>query len=213
MNMRRENGFTLIELAIVMVIIGTIIMAMLKGRDLIETARLKKFESEVRSWRTSAWLYLERKGRFPGDGDDNGIIGDETTPVPGSAVIQNADLINPPKANPVVVGSLSFWIYWGYDGGGSGKRKQNVMVICASDDCESAYTDNSGTGNLEYVEFLDVVIDGVADGTDGYIRAVNTAPALFPVNGDDRAVTSVGAGADWTSGDSKALVYFIDDKI
>jgi type II secretory pathway pseudopilin PulG len=206
---REEKGFTLIELALILVIIGIIISIVLKGQDVVESSRMKRFESEVRHWRTSAWLYLERKGRFPGDGDDNGIIGDETTPIPGSTVIQNANLINPPKANPVTAGSLNFWIYWGYDGGSTGQRKLNVMVICANDSCNQAFQGNDKAGNIKYVEFIDAVVDGEIDGNDGLIRASSVTPVLDGT-GDDRTVTSVGPSSAWTADSTVAMIYYIE---
>ncbi|MBI4826433.1 MAG: hypothetical protein HY807_08435 [Nitrospirae bacterium] len=216
MKLREERGFTLIELALILIIIGIIISLVLKGQDVIESSRMKKFETDVRHWRTSAWLFLERKGAFPGDGDSNGIIGDEATAVlvPGSTVILNANLINPPKANPVSAGSLNFWLYWGTnDASGTLGRKRNVMVICANNDCTQPFEGDDSGGNMKYVEFLDTVIDGARDGTVGLIRAVSTSP-LLEGSGDDRTVREVSeAGTAWTSGSTVALVYYIDKNL
>lgn len=210
--MKEEKGFTLIELAIVLIIIGVIISIVLKGQDIVESSRMKKFETEVRHWRTSAWYFLDRKGTFPGDEDRNGIIGDEATALrkPGSTAIQSANLINPPKANPVTTGSLQFWIYWGFNGA---ETKRNVMVICANNDCTRPFEDDKGVGNMKYVEFIDTVTDGSIDGTKGYARAASITPQLDPVGGDsnDRTVIAIDdPGSPWTSGETKALVYYID---
>ncbi len=45
-----KKGFTLIELAIVLVVIGIIIGAVLKGRDLIRNARMKKAFLQFKKW-------------------------------------------------------------------------------------------------------------------------------------------------------------------
>ncbi len=210
---REEKGFSLIELALILVIIGIIISIVLKGQDVVESSRMKRFESEIRHWRTSAWLYLERKGTFPGDADQDGIIGNESTGViPGSTVIQNANLINPPKANPVSSGSLNFWIYWGYDGGGgTGSRALNVMVICANDACDVPFGGNDKSGNMKYVEFIDAVVDGEVDGTEGLVKASSVSPEFAPPNtGNDRAVTSVGPPGAWTSEATMSLIYYVE---
>ncbi|MCL4558301.1 MAG: prepilin-type N-terminal cleavage/methylation domain-containing protein, partial [Deltaproteobacteria bacterium] len=55
--MRNERGFTLIELSIVLVIIGIIIGAVLKGQDLIQNARNKKFINDVKKWEIALWAY------------------------------------------------------------------------------------------------------------------------------------------------------------
>ncbi|MDO8281801.1 MAG: prepilin-type N-terminal cleavage/methylation domain-containing protein [Thermodesulfovibrionia bacterium] len=210
--LKEEKGFTLIELAIVLIIIGIIISIVLKGQDIVESSRMKKFETEVRHWKTSAWYFMDRKGIFPGDQDRNGIIGDEATAlrVPGSTVIQGANLINPPKENPVKTGSLQFWIYWGYNGS---EPKRNVMVICANNDCTVPFEDDHGAGNLKYVEFIDTVTDGTIDGTKGFARAASVPPILDPLGGDsnDRTVIAVtDPGSAWATGVTKALVFYVD---
>lgn len=213
--LKEEQGFSLIELALILIIIGIIISLVLKGQDVIESSRMKRFETDVRHWRTSAWLFLDRKGIFPGDEDKNGIMGDEATALrmPGSTVIQAANMINPPKANPITAGSLNFWIYWGYNGA---NPKRNVMVICANNDCTLPFEDEQGLGNMKYVEFIDSVIDGEKDGTKGIARAVSVSPVLDPIGGEsnDRTVLSVtDLGSAWTSGTTKALVYYLDKGI
>lgn len=217
MKIKEKKGFTLLELALILVIIGIIIGIILKGRDVVESSRLKRFESEVRHWRTSAWVYLDRKGTFPGDSDNNGIIGDEVSPtVPGSTVILNADLLNPPKANPITAGSLNFWLYWGNNG--NTDIKKNVMVICVSNDCEETYEGDVSSGNMKYVEFIDAVVDGTADGTTGLVRAVSTKPELDPPSGDtnDRTVTKIDdteGTPGWITGETRAMVYYIDNRL
>ena len=41
--MKKQAGFTLIELAIVLVIIGLLLGGVLKGQELINSAKVKKF--------------------------------------------------------------------------------------------------------------------------------------------------------------------------
>ncbi len=57
-------GFTLIEMAIVLVVIGLIIGAVLKGQDLIANSRSKKFSTFLRQSETAQWAYFDRNGRF-----------------------------------------------------------------------------------------------------------------------------------------------------
>ncbi len=78
-NMRKgEKGFTLIEMAIVLVIIGLILGAVLKGKDLIETAKINKvYVQYVQGWELSVENYLDRTGAVLGDGIANG--GTKTT--------------------------------------------------------------------------------------------------------------------------------------
>jgi prepilin-type N-terminal cleavage/methylation domain-containing protein len=66
-SLRRNNaGFTLIELAIVLVVIGLIIAAVLKGEDLINNGRMLNFVSNpVREAQTAAMAYYDRTGQYP----------------------------------------------------------------------------------------------------------------------------------------------------
>jgi prepilin-type N-terminal cleavage/methylation domain-containing protein len=69
-NPSRQGGFTLIEMAIVLVIIGLILGAILKGQDLITSARGKRFASFVRSAETAQWAHLDRYGKFNSTASD-----------------------------------------------------------------------------------------------------------------------------------------------
>ncbi|MBI2353979.1 MAG: prepilin-type N-terminal cleavage/methylation domain-containing protein [Deltaproteobacteria bacterium] len=60
-----NKGFTLIEMAIVLVIIGIIIGAIVKGGDLIANADEKKFKSEIDTIRAAYYTYYDKKGTRP----------------------------------------------------------------------------------------------------------------------------------------------------
>lgn len=76
--MRSRSGFTLVELAIVLVIIGLILGAVLKGKSLIDNARVKRLEKDTKGLEAAVWTFYDRYGRFPGDCNKDGII-DATT--------------------------------------------------------------------------------------------------------------------------------------
>jgi len=67
MQMKRQKGFTLIEIAIVLVIIGLLLGGVLKGQELINTARVRALNNSVDGI-TAAWFsFQDRYRAFPGD--------------------------------------------------------------------------------------------------------------------------------------------------
>lgn len=62
-----QRGFTLIEIAIVLVIIGLLLGGVLKGQELINTARVRALNNNVDGI-TAAWFsFQDRYRAFPGD--------------------------------------------------------------------------------------------------------------------------------------------------
>jgi len=89
----KQKGFTLIEIAIVLVIIGLLLGGVLKGQELINTARVRALNNTVDGI-TAAWFsFQDRYRAFPGDytqasinlpgspanGDGNGLVGGAST--------------------------------------------------------------------------------------------------------------------------------------
>ncbi|MGB0935484.1 MAG: type II secretion system protein [Alphaproteobacteria bacterium] len=83
-----QAGFSLVELAIVLIVIGLIVGGVLKGRELIESARLKSVLTQLNEYRVATGTFMVRYNALPGDfkeakayisddlvdGDGDGII-------------------------------------------------------------------------------------------------------------------------------------------
>jgi len=82
---RRERGFTLVELSIVLVIIGLLIGAVLKGQELIDSARLKSQMTQLQSYKTATSIFRDRYQALPGDMTD--AVAKIGTTVSGVAVV------------------------------------------------------------------------------------------------------------------------------
>ena len=62
-----QAGFTLVEIAIVMVIIGLLIGGVLKGQAMIENARVKRVVKQADELRAAVMTFFDRYGVWPGD--------------------------------------------------------------------------------------------------------------------------------------------------
>lgn len=64
---QRQSGFTLIEIAIVLVIIGLLLGGILKGQELINSARVKNLASDFRNVPVFIYGYQDKFKALPGD--------------------------------------------------------------------------------------------------------------------------------------------------
>ena len=175
-----NQGFTLIEMAIVLIIIGIIIGAVVKGKDLIRGAEQKKIYAKfINEWRIAYLNFYDRTGMVLGDTDatKDGHSNNNTS---------CANIINGSGGSPPT--------YYGLIQVGLKAPSTN-----AGDECTYRYTDSEGgmheigisfaygtdaqTGTAGYnymalvklpIELaiaLDRMIDSEADGTKGdFIR-------------------------------------------
>jgi len=63
----KAKGFTLVELALVLVIIGLILGAILKGQELINNAKMKRLYNQYRDVLAAVYTYYDKYNAFPGD--------------------------------------------------------------------------------------------------------------------------------------------------
>lgn len=65
--LRDRKGFTLVELAIVLVIIGILLGAVLKGQEMIKSAKYKRLYNTYRELIAATYTYYDKYQRYPGD--------------------------------------------------------------------------------------------------------------------------------------------------
>jgi len=65
--MNKQAGFTLVEIAIVMVIIGLLLGGVLKGQEIITNAKVKRLETDITGITAAIYSYEDRYRALPGD--------------------------------------------------------------------------------------------------------------------------------------------------
>ncbi|MBX2839692.1 MAG: prepilin-type N-terminal cleavage/methylation domain-containing protein [Gammaproteobacteria bacterium] len=65
--MKLHRGFTLVELAIVLVIVGLLLGGIFKGQSLIDSARVRSMATDVSGIRTAWYGFQDRYRAIPGD--------------------------------------------------------------------------------------------------------------------------------------------------
>lgn len=67
MKTRNQSGFTLVEIAIVLVIIGLLLGGVLKGQELINSAKVKNMANDFRNVQVMIYGYQDKFKKLPGD--------------------------------------------------------------------------------------------------------------------------------------------------
>src|SRR4029450_3655690 len=82
---RVQAGFTLVEIAIVLVIIGLLLGGILKGQEMITQARIKNVVNSLHGTPAASLAYQARYKAVPGDDNTAATRGANPTP-PGGAL-------------------------------------------------------------------------------------------------------------------------------
>ena len=111
---RNQSGFTLIEMAIVLVIIGLLLGGVLKGQELINSAKVKNIATDFKNIPVYIYGYQDKFRALPGDDKAadthvGGIVCTTTTGTcsTGDGVINGA--WNADQANASTTESVLFW--------------------------------------------------------------------------------------------------------
>jgi len=181
---RNNKGFSLIEMAVVLIIIGIIIGAIVKGKDIMRSGEQKKIYTKfVNAWNLSYLGFYDRTGKVLGDtwntdnateyaGQDGeadtagGVTGDVSdvgraalaTGGTGFMGLSDAGL-NAPTTNT----SLNY-TYRYTDSGGTGHILSVAFEYSDADDYNYMWVINCPN---ELGLALDTMVDGEADGTAG----------------------------------------------
>jgi prepilin-type N-terminal cleavage/methylation domain-containing protein len=90
--MQKQTGFTLVEIAIVLVIIGLLLTGVMKGQEIITNAKAKNIENSFKEVSTAIYTYQDRYRALPGDDKKVKRFGDSITEGDADGKIDN-DLV------------------------------------------------------------------------------------------------------------------------
>ena len=224
----KQSGFTLVEIAIVLVIIGLLLGGVLKGQELINSAKIKNVANDLNGISTAVYAYQDRFKALPGDDlSAGGATGRWTTSFSGNGNTTIEGAFNADAAALVFAAgtaeTLKFWQHLRLAGfvGGDPNTGQPINAVGGITGVQSGAGNQTvatdGTQGLaglvvcqtnilgKIAESLDNQLDdGRANG--GAVRSW-TQTALV---GADGATTGVDISVGATGKPSPAVTY-VDD--
>ena len=81
----KKNGFTLIEMAVVLTILGLLVGGIIAGQSLLRSSGLRSVMTEAETFKTSAIIFQQKYDEIPGDMEDATVIWGSSPSCPGTA--------------------------------------------------------------------------------------------------------------------------------
>ncbi len=194
---KENKGFTMIEMAIVLIIIGIIIGAVVKGKDIIRSGEQKKIYTKfINAWQTAYLSFYDRTGKILGDtyhtantavgqdgradtsgGDGTYTAGTDEAQLSTSTNAAWYGLTQAGIASPTTNTDNSY-SYNYIDSTGN----RQTMTISFLFDTASNYNYMSIAGmTTDFAMAMDALIDGSADGTAGdFLNGTGAVWGLVP---------------------------------
>ena len=109
----RQSGFTLVEIAIVLVIIGLLLVGVLQGQEMIENTKVKSLVSDMKAVQVAYNGYIDRYKALPGDEPAATMTARGWTGTGGAVAAANGLLVAVPAAATFAAAAASehegFW--------------------------------------------------------------------------------------------------------
>lgn len=106
MKQRAQSGFTLVEIAIVLVIVGLLLGGVLKGQALIDSAKVRNAISQMDGMKAAMFAFQDRYRALPGDmANASTVVGNGAVDCTGSGC--GDGVIRPWAESSIVTNNLS----------------------------------------------------------------------------------------------------------
>jgi len=175
-----NKGFTLIEMAIVLIIIGIIIGAIVKGKDIVKSAEQKKLYTKfVNAWSLTFNNYYDRTGWILSDTDDPANAGArDGNCTPATVANLNLQLTAVGLELPPV-GATNTTDRSYKDSNGV---LHTLVLVFDYDSDVGNFIRITGTGGIpnDLGMALDRMVDGTMDGTIGDLLYTDNYNAIAP---------------------------------
>lgn len=143
--MKRQSGFTLVEIAIVLVIIGLLLGGVLKGQELINSAKVKNMANDFRNIPIFIYGYQDKFKKLPGD--DSAAVANVTASGAGNGngVIQGK--WNEIDAATATDGANESVLFWEHVRRGNFAAGPTDFATCGAD-CTANLPTNADGGRI-----------------------------------------------------------------
>ena len=180
--MNKQTGFTLIELAIVLVIIGLLLGGVLRGQELINSAKVKNMARDFQNVQVYMYGYQDRFRVLPGDDHNAATHVTGTNPANGT---QNGVLEG--AWNTVTAGDETCAI-WEHI------RRANLapgstVISCAAN---NTYQPRNADGGIIGVQSVSTAIPEIAGMTGTYVVCSNAILGRFAAQLDSTLDDGLG---------------------
>jgi prepilin-type N-terminal cleavage/methylation domain-containing protein len=187
----RQKGFTLVEIAIVLVIIGLLLGGILKGQEMITQAKIKNVIADMTGVSAAMYGYQDRYRALPGDDNNAGSRWATSASGTGDGIIQGSYATTPPSAlttTDATKESAFFWHHLRLAGFVSGSATAEQPFNAVSGKMGVQSSDGGAPGSAGFS--AGVLSDGGSPAT------VFTALVLCSANLPDKIAISVDAQTD-----------------
>ena len=186
--MKKQSGFTLVEIAIVLVIIGLLLGGVLKGQELINSAKIKNVSNDLNGITAAVYTYQDRYKALPGDDLDattkarwNGLPGGD-----GNGTVNTGTTVAKFNSNTATDETVLFW------------RHMRQSGLIGGDAASGAQPQNAAGGTL-----------GVQDGAGSTAPAMLSGLVVCTSNLEGKMAGAIDSQMDNGKPDSGSMLGFL----